>query len=279
MINAKPMVIGVIALALLAWTGALHAEEATAPADNNVDTEAGNVGGMCGGIAVEDTGAVVNSVTGWVVDASCWLGLGARGEKHQQCAVACANMGTPLVILTDRGTVIYPVMLTAPASPKENNAKLIPFAEQRVTVTGRVIKRGQERGIVIDTVATAPEPEKPVSFAGRETANVQLVARVSDLSCWIGKGEHGTNHAECAQACAQAGEPLVLVNDSGYIYYPVTQTMPSGPADNARLMNYCEQEVQVTGKIIQRGRERAVVIDKVAAYAPMPKPGSTGSGK
>ena len=279
MSNARQMVVGVIALALLAWTGALRAEENTIPVDNHADAEAGNGGGAGGGIAAADTATVASSVTGWVVDASCWLGKGIRGEKHQQCAVACANMGTPLVILTDRGSIVYPVMLTTPSSPKENNAQLIPFAEQRVTVTGKVIKRGRERGIVIETVAKAPEPEKAVSFAERETANVQLVARVADLSCWVGKGEAGPAHTKCAQACAKAGEPLVLVSDSGYVYYPVTQTMPSGPADNAMLMNYCEQKVQVTGKLIQRGRERAIVIDKVAAYAPKSKPGSSQPGK
>ena len=279
MSNTRRIAVAVIALALLAWTGALYAEESTLPPDNNVSAEAGNVGGVGGGIAVADTGTMVSSVTGWVVDASCWLGKGIHGDKHQQCAVACANMGTPLVILTDRGSVVYPVMLTTPSSPKENNARLIPFAEQRVTVTGKVIKRGRERGIVIDSVARAPVPEKTVAFAGRETANVSLVARVTDLSCWIGKGEAGAAHVQCAQACAKAGEPLVLVSDSGYIYYPVTQTMPSGPAGNALLMNYCEQKVQATGKLIERGRERAIVIDKVVAYAPMPKPGSAGRGK
>jgi hypothetical protein len=275
MSDTRRMFVVLIALALLAWTGVLHAEEAVVPVDVNADAEAGDNGGAGGGIAGEDSATTVSSVTGWVVDASCWLGLGLRGEKHQQCAVACANMGTPLVILTDRGLVVYPVTLTTPASPKENNTKLIPFAEQRVTVTGRVIKRGREHGIVIDSVAKAPEPEKVVAFTGRETANVRLVARVTDLSCWIGKGEHGAAHAECAQACAQAGEPLILVNDSGYIYYPVTQTMPSGPADNAMLMKYCEQKVAVTGKVIERGRERAIVIDKVATYVMTPKPGSS----
>jgi len=277
--DTRRMIVLLIALALLVWAGALHAEESAVPADINADAEAANVGGVGGGIAAEDTGTAVNSVTGWVVDASCWLGKGIRGEKHQQCAVACANMGTPLVILTDRGSVVYPVMLTTPSSPKENNARLIPFAEQRVTVTGKVIKRGRERGIVIDTVAKAPEPEKAMSFASRETANVRLVARVADLSCWIGKGESGAAHVQCAQACAKAGEPLVLVSDSGYIYYPVTQTMPSGPADNAMLMNYCEQKVQVAGKLIKRGRERAIVIGNVAAYTPMSKPGRSEPGK
>jgi len=273
------MVVAMIALALLAWAGALHAEESAVPVDNNADAEAGNVGGVGGGIAVEDTGTAVNSVTGWVVDVGGWLGMGFDGPEHQQDAVASAKTGLPLVILTDYGAVIYPVTLTAPASPKEDNDRLIPFAEQRVKITGRIIRRGRERGIVIETVAKAPGAERIASFAGRETANVRLVGRVADLSCWIGKGESGPAHVQCAQACAKAGEPLVLVNDSGYVYYPVTQTMPSGPAGNALLMNYCEQKVQVTGKLIERGRERAIVIDNVAAYTPMSKPGSTGRGK
>jgi hypothetical protein len=271
MSNTRPMIVAVIALALLAWTGALHAEDAALPID--ADAEALDNGGGGAGIAWEDSMVAGSSVTGWVVDASGWLGMGLYGDGHRQDAAASANMGTPLVILTDRGSIIFPVTLTTPASPKENNAKLVPFAEQRVTVTGRVIKRGREHGIVIETVARTPETEKVKSFASRETANVRLMARVADLSCWIGRGEHGAAHAECAQACAKAGEPLVLVSDSGYIYYPVTQTMPSGPADNAMLMNYCEQKVQVTGKVVERGRERAIVIDKVAAYMPTSTPG------
>ena len=79
--SKRPMVVAVIALALLVWTGALYAEDVTVQADNNNNAEAGNGGGVGGGIAVVDTETVVNSVTGWVVDASCWLGKGARGRN------------------------------------------------------------------------------------------------------------------------------------------------------------------------------------------------------
>ncbi len=268
MSNTRPMVVAVIALALLALTGALYAEQAVVPVEANAQTETATDGGPGGGIAAEEAGTPVNTVTGWVVDANDWLDKGFLGAKHQQTAVTNADLGTPLVILTDRGAVVYPVTLTVPSGPMANNARLIPFAEQRVTVTGQVIRRGKERGIVIEQVAKASGTEPVVSFPARETANIQLVARVTDLSCWLGKGESGAAHVKCAQACAEAGEPLVLLSDAGYIYYPVVQTVITGPVDMNPLMKYCEQKVRVTGKVIKRGTERAIVIDNVAAYTP-----------
>ena len=279
MSNTRQMVVAVIALALLVWTGALYAEQAAVPVESNADAEAGNGSATGGGIAPAGAEPAANSVTGWVVDAGGWLGMGLDGAKNQQDVVASANMGSPLVILTDHGAVVYPVSLAVPSSPNGNNARLMPFAGQRVTVTGQVIRRGNENGVVIETVTKAPGPEKTASFPSRESANVRLVARVSDLSCWVGKGESGAAHVQCAQACAGAGEPLVLVGDNAYIYYPVTQTVPAGPADIATLMQYCEKNVQVTGKLIERGRERAIVIDNVAEYAPGAKPASSSSRK
>ena len=277
--NPRQMVVAVTALALLVWTGALFAEQAVIPTEANAQTEAGSGGGVGNGIAAEEVGTSANTVTGWVVDAGGWLGMGLDGAKHQQDAVASANMGSPLVILTDHGAVVYPVTLTAPSNPKASNAELSPFAGQRVTVTGQVIRRGRERGIVIGTVVKAPGAERTASSADRETANVRLVARVADLSCWIAKGESGAAHVQCAQACAKDGEPLVLVSDSGYIYYPVSKTMPQGPSDIATLLKYCEQKVQVTGRLIERGRERAIVIDNVAAYTPVTEQGNLRSEK
>jgi hypothetical protein len=240
-------------IAPLAWAGALTAAQVVGTAAAGVETA---------------------TVTGWVVDANGWLDKGFFGTKHEQSAVTTADLGAPLVILTDRGSVVYPVTLTAPLGPMMDNARLIPFAEQRVTVTGKVVRRGKERGIVIQEIAKAPVAEKARSFPARETANVRLVARVTDLSFWLGKGDSGAADIRGAQARAEDGESLVLVSDSGYVYYPVVPTIAAGPADIPSLMKYCEQRVRVTGKVIRRGSERGIVIDSVAAYLPGAEPES-----
>ena len=49
--------------------------------------------------------AVTRSITGEVVDMGCWLGHGARGEKHISCATKCLNQGMPVGLLTGNGTL------------------------------------------------------------------------------------------------------------------------------------------------------------------------------
>ena len=71
----------------------------------------------------------------------------------------------------------------------------------------------------------------------------------------------------------------MLVDDAGQLYYPATLKMPTGPSGNALLMNYCEQKVQVTGTVVERGAERAIMIDNVAAYTPAVDKRITTSGK
>ena len=220
MTKTRLTIVALAALALLVWQGALYAADAA----DAVPSEAPGAVGSNGGSAAyaTDATAATDTVIGWVVDANGWLGNGLRGAEHKQDAVADADLGTPLVILTDGGAIVYPVDMSVPSSPKANNNRLDPYTEQRVMVTGRVIDRGLEHAIVIDEVAAIPEP-KAAAASVRELPNAHIVARVTDLGCWLGKGEAGAAHAQCAQACAKAGEPLVLVDDAGQLYRPERQ--------------------------------------------------------
>src|SRR5512143_2667896 len=68
--------------------------------------------------------APLDTVKGWVVDANDWLDMGFVGTQHRQTALTNADLGTPLVILTDRGSVVYPVTVTEPSSAVANNTRL-----------------------------------------------------------------------------------------------------------------------------------------------------------
>ena len=65
-----------------------------------------------------------------------------------QCAEACARAGSPLVILADNGTIYWPIADTTPSAGQ--NEKLLPFAGQRVTASGKVYARGGSTAIVIE---------------------------------------------------------------------------------------------------------------------------------
>jgi len=45
------------------------------------------------------------TIEGELVDTKCYLGMGAKGEDHQGCAVKCAESGIPLGVLEEDGQV------------------------------------------------------------------------------------------------------------------------------------------------------------------------------
>jgi hypothetical protein len=54
------------------------------------------------------------------------------------------------VILTDDGTIYWPIADTTPSSGQ--NEKLLPFAGDRVTATGKVFQRGGSSAIVVEKI-------------------------------------------------------------------------------------------------------------------------------
>lgn len=50
-------------------------------------------------------GAKVTTVTGEILDFSCYLQIGKHGEKHRACAQKCFSAGQPIGLLTEDGTL------------------------------------------------------------------------------------------------------------------------------------------------------------------------------
>jgi hypothetical protein len=92
------------------------------------------------------------SITGIVVDTGCYVSHDSKGEGHSKCAEACAKNGVPLAILDEHGTLFMPIAV----EHKDQNAKLMPFIEKRVKVTGTVMEKGGLKGIAVKTVEPAP---------------------------------------------------------------------------------------------------------------------------
>ena len=73
------------------------------------------------------------SITGQVIDLNCFTTKGASGAGHKECAQACAKAGVPLAIVGSDGN-IYMAVSSKAGDPQ--NSKLMPFAEEKVKVTG-----------------------------------------------------------------------------------------------------------------------------------------------
>ena len=96
-----------------------------------------------------DTGKPT-TVKGYVLDSACAFTKGVKKPISADCATACAKAGSPLVILTDSGTIYWPIADTTPSSGQ--NDRLLPFAGQKVTATGKVFQRGGSTALVIDKI-------------------------------------------------------------------------------------------------------------------------------
>lgn len=92
------------------------------------------------------------TVSGWVIDSACTPTKGMDQPMSKECVMACAKDG-PLAILRDDGTVFLAVNGTTPIDP--NHQKLLPYAGQRVTATGREYFRAGLHLLTIETVTAA----------------------------------------------------------------------------------------------------------------------------
>ena len=86
---------------------------------------------------------------------------------------------------------------------------------------------------------------------------------VLDSACAFTKGLSKPISRDCALACAKTGSPLVILQDDGSIYWPISETMPA-EGQNKRLTPYAAKRVTVTGKVYTRNASKAIVIEKIA---------------
>jgi hypothetical protein len=103
------------------------------------------------------------SVTGELVDMGCYLGHGAKGASHRECAAKCIAGGMPMGVLTKEGTLYLLVMSHDNAEPY---TKAKDMAAEEVKVTGPVSKRSGMTAIEVDAIelakaapATTPAPK------------------------------------------------------------------------------------------------------------------------
>lgn len=95
------------------------------------------------------------AVNGYVLDSACAFIKNLKKPVSAECALACAKAGSPLVILADDGTIYWPISDSMPATGQSR--RLMKFAGQRVTASGKVFERGGSHALVIEKI----EAERP----------------------------------------------------------------------------------------------------------------------
>ena len=100
------------------------------------------------GLSAADSSTV--TVKGYVLDSACAFTKDLSKPISTQCAISCAKAGSALVILSEDGTIYWPIADTTPSSGQ--NSKLLPFAGEKVVASGKVYQRGGSKAMVIEKI-------------------------------------------------------------------------------------------------------------------------------
>jgi len=92
------------------------------------------------------------TMTGEIVDTDCYISHGAMGEKHKECAATCVASGTPMGLLTEKGTLY---LLTPPHENKDGYNKAKEMVGTKVAITGEVGERSGMKMIEVMSVKPA----------------------------------------------------------------------------------------------------------------------------
>ena len=89
------------------------------------------------------------TIKGEVIDMSCYVSKGAKGEAHKACAEMCAKAGLPLGLLDEKGNVY---LAASDKDMEPGNSKLMGHEAHTVTVKGTLFEKGGQKVIVIKSV-------------------------------------------------------------------------------------------------------------------------------
>ena len=96
------------------------------------------------------------TVTGEIVEVSCFLQLGKRGEKHLACGTKCIQNGEPIGVVDDKGT-LYTLFAEAHDLRRDGKADLkatfLPLLAKRVTVSGMAVDHKGAHALYVDESA------------------------------------------------------------------------------------------------------------------------------
>jgi len=94
----------------------------------------------------------IRTVTGEILDFSCYLQIGKHGDKHRACAQKCFTAGQPVGLLTEDGTMF--MLMEEEHDPRRDGLTdfrkaAIEHAAHIMEVTGTVHQHGGYRALYV----------------------------------------------------------------------------------------------------------------------------------
>lgn len=95
------------------------------------------------------------TVRGYVRDVACLVKYNNALKPTNDCALMCARAGSPLVVVTKKGTIYTPISESIPDSSQRE--RLMPLVGSYVEITGELFQRAGIKAIVIEGIKQVDE--------------------------------------------------------------------------------------------------------------------------
>ncbi len=103
------------------------------------------------------------TITGEVLDMSCYMTGDAMGKGHQSCAQGCLDGGLPAGIMAEDGQVY---LLVENHDLAEAYDEVIKHAAQNITITGNIYRKNGVQSITVEKVVADNAQAEDASAEG-----------------------------------------------------------------------------------------------------------------
>jgi hypothetical protein len=98
-------------------------------------------------------------------------------------------------------------------------------------------------------------------FAQPRGERVTTTGEVVEMWCYLEAGDRGAAKKACATACAKAGNPIALVDDTGELY--LLAGLKSHQAAQELLLDKMSDRVTITGTLVKNPTAQMIYIESV----------------
>ena len=106
-----------------------------------------------------------------------------------------------------------------------------------------------------DHHATATSAAASAAAKGKQAT---ITGEVVDTGCYLGQGERGAKHQQCAQLCIRKGMPMGLLTDAGDLYLVVPPH--SKTEAYKKVQEWAGLNVEITGTVMERNGMKSIEV-------------------
>ncbi|HET9251494.1 MAG TPA: hypothetical protein VFP58_05195 [Candidatus Eisenbacteria bacterium] len=113
-------------------------------------------------------------------------------------------------------------------------------------------------GVTLAHEDHAAAPGAKAAGTAAKAKQTTLTGEIVDTGCYLGQGERGAKHLQCAQLCIRKGMPMGLLTAAGDLYLVVPPH--SKTEAYKKVQDWAGLDVEITGTLMARNGMKSIEV-------------------